>query len=246
MLRPVDIATKHSLDFIQTYAREKSDVLEIGCGEGDVAQMLQSSGYRVTAIDGDNHAVATARAKGVNAARARWPDYQSGKTDVVLFTRSLHHIHDLDGAVTAAQMRLHDDGFLLIEDFAFNEADDRTSNWFAAQLRSDPLANLLMEMPGSFAKKVLCASEPHAAWHSDHDHDLHSIQAMEAAVTARFDVKAIHRVPYLYRYLIPVLPQTKEAAGVIETFFRKEEQMIASGSIVPIGRRIAASLKHGD
>ena len=241
MIRPVDIATKHSVDFIRAYAPTKCEMLEIGCGEGDVAQKLQSFGFKVTAIDTDDAAVARAREKSVNAAVARWPDFQSELFDAVLFTRSLHHMHDLKAAIAAAKLRLHPDGLLLVEDFAFDEADARTSRWFADQLRARPVAKMLVPPKDSFIAKVLGAERPHDAWHSNHGHDLHSAETMRTEIAAQLSVKNAVSAPYLYRYLIPALPETPKAAALLEDFLNKEEQMIASGDIVSIGRRVIAS-----
>ncbi len=245
MSRPVEIATKQTVEFIRAYAREKGNVLEIGCGEGDVAQSLGNFGFYVTAIDSNNDAVAAARNKNVNAFTARWPDFACDMMDAIIFTRSLHHIHDLTDAITGARNRLRKSGVLLIEDFGFYQADERTSGWFAAQLRSERVAALLSASPDSFAGQILAAPKAHDAWHSNHGHDLHSIDAMNAAIAAEFDITARERVPYLYRYLIPALPETAEAADIVENFFNAEEQMIASGDIIPIGRRIIASSKNG-
>lgn len=245
MMRPIDIATKHTVEFIHSHVRPYGAILEIGCGDGAVAQQLHLLGHEVTAIDTDADAVAGARKKSVNAEEARWPDFPSMLMDAIAFTRSLHHMDDLNGAIAAARSRLRDGGVLLIEDFAFYEADEQTSAWFAAQLRSESVASLLSASPDSFAAKILAAPKAHDAWHSNHGHDLHSIDAMADAVAAEFDIKDRQHVPYLYRYLIPALPETAAAADIVEYFLHAEEQMIAAGDIIPVGRRIVASLKAG-
>lgn len=242
MMRPIDIATRHCVDFIRAYAPAKCDVLEIGCGEGNVAQRLQSFGFNVTAIDADSACVARAQENSVNAVEAHWPDFQSDQVDAILFTRSLHHMHDLDSALSAARMRLREGGVLLVEDFAFYEADTKTSDWFANHLRARPIAKSLTPPADTFVAKILGATEPHAAWRSDHGHELHSIETMATAVAAQLNVRNIINGAYLYRYLIPALPESQEAAALLEGFFNKEELAIASGEIAPIGRRIIASI----
>lgn len=245
MMRPFDIATRHTVDFINSHVRPNSTILEIGCGDGDVAHQLNSLGHDVTAIDTDAGAIDRARGKSVNAVAARWPDYQSDPMNVIVFTRSLHHMGDLNGAIAAARSRLRDGGALLIEDFAFYAANEQTSAWFAAQLRRDPITKLLEAAPDSFAEKLLEASPPHNAWHSNHGHDLHSIEAMTAAVAAQFQIQSVDSTPYLYRYLIAALPGTNEAADLVDDFFSQEKEMIASEGIIPIGRRIIATQKDG-
>ncbi len=239
--RLVDIATQHTADFISSHAPKGGAVLEIGCGQGDLAQVLETSGFKVTAIDGDKDAIVAARARGVNAANATWPTYQSDKVDAILFTRSLHHMHELDAAISAARARLTGHGVLLIEDFAFDKADARTINWFVAKLKSDRFARRLSPPRDSFVANILRANDPKAAWRHDHDHDLHTIEAMQTAVAAQFGQSSTHTAPYLYRYLIPALPESDEAVILVEDFLSQEKDMIASGGITPIGRRIIAS-----
>jgi hypothetical protein len=45
-------------------------------------------------------------------------------------------------------------------------------------------------------------------------------------------------VAYLYRYLVPALPETGEAAQIVEQVKCEEERRAAAGAIVPIGRRM--------
>ena len=246
MQRPLDIATKITADFISFHAGPSASILEIGCGDGDLALELQEKGHRVIAIDSDGDAVARARGKSVNAFEGHWPDFASEQMDIVAFTRSLHHVHNLPGAIDAARARLRPDGLLLVEDFAFDRVDERTCVWFAGQLKSAPVQSLLNAPPDSFVAKVLSADNPQDAWHSDHDHDLHSIEAMAEAIESEFDYKSVVATPYLFRYLIPALPETPAAAEFLLAFAKNEDRMIKSREIAPIGRRVVAGQNSGD
>ena len=77
-------------------------ILEIGCGRGDLAARLLQDGFRVTAIDTDNDSISAARLLGIDDRIAKWPDFDDGRFEAVLFTRSLHHIHPLREAVKRA------------------------------------------------------------------------------------------------------------------------------------------------
>ena len=77
-------------------------ILEVGCGTGELASRLSQDGCSVIAIDSDPDSVMAARRLGVDARVATWPDFDGGNFDAVLFTRSLHHIHPLDGSVKHA------------------------------------------------------------------------------------------------------------------------------------------------
>src|SRR5262249_35503901 len=105
--------------------------LEVGCGDGRLAARLSADGYDVTAIDLDGDVVAAARARGVHATKADWLAYADRATyDAILFTRSLHHIHDLDAAVVRCLDRLASDGLVVVDDFAIEAMDEATAEWF--------------------------------------------------------------------------------------------------------------------
>ena len=237
---PIDIAARHTADFIQTFAAAGCDVLEIGCGAGEVAQKLQAGGFNVTAIDADKDAAAAARARGVEAFAAAWPDFESEEVDVVVFTRSLHHIHDLKGAVHAAHARLREGGVLLVEDFAFDQTDERTIEWFQRTMNENPLAGALKPPPQSLVADVLSANDVKEAWGRHHHHDLHSIDAMAEAIAEAVGGCEKQAAPYLYRYLIACLRDTAEAAALLVQFLEKENEAIAEQQITPLGRRIIA------
>ena len=167
--------TLDTLAFVETWVerRRRGGVLEVGCGEGDLAAALMSRGYRVLAVDADAAAVETARARGVDAHHASWPDFEARPADAVLFTRSLHHIDGLDGAVARAQECAP---LLLIEDFAFTEADRRLIEWIRGEL-----------------------AEIGVPWDVT-SHHIHGFSAMRDAIAPHFEILSTEEVPYCYRY----------------------------------------------
>jgi hypothetical protein len=60
-------------------------------------------------------------------------------------------------------------------------------------------------------------------------------------VAGHFTVEDTCAVPYLYRYLEPLLPATAAAADFLQEIFEQEARLGARGDIVLIGRRIVAS-----
>jgi SAM-dependent methyltransferase len=153
--------------------RPGGSILEVGCGDGELAAALQSRGYRVLAIDADATAVAAAREREVDAHHASWPDFEPRAADAVLFTRSLHHIDDLDGAVERARECAP---LLLVEDFAFTEADPRLIEWIRGEL-----------------------AQIGVPW-DETPHDIHSFSGLRDAIARHFDILAMEAVPYCYRY----------------------------------------------
>src|SRR5918998_551621 len=68
-------------------------VLEVGCGEGELARAMAGEGYEVVAIDPD-------APEGPIFRRTTIEEFDDpGPFDAVVASRSLHHVHDLGGAL---------------------------------------------------------------------------------------------------------------------------------------------------
>ena len=119
-------ATLETLAFALRWIGERSRIIEVGCGAGELAGQLQARGHIVTGIDSDPNAVEACRDRGVNAIHASWPHVALPLVDAILFTRSLHHMAPLDLAVMRARELAP---LLLIEDFALHEVSPRFVKW---------------------------------------------------------------------------------------------------------------------
>lgn len=232
-----DPATDYSYDFVTEALPEGAvRVLEIGCGEGLLAERLQADGFEVLALDSNPDCVAAARARGVEARRSRWPDSSFGRFDAVLFTRSLHHVDDLDGGVAAAFDCLEKAGRLIVEDFDFDYRDEATLGWFADLLR-DPAAGLDPGASRFLAALATAGQSPLEAWRSEHHHELHSAAAIEAALRRRAARVDVDGAAYFFRYLAGAA-----APARVRAVRGQEIALIRAGSIEPLGRRFVAQL----
>ena len=167
--------------------------------------------------------------------------HQSVSFDAIAFTRSLHHINPLGEAIARARELLNRKGLLLIEDFALDEVDETTVDWFVKVLRSKQAKALINPIADQLATELLSASDVMQTWRHSRAHDVHSFPAMKEAIAAHFVVRKIQSVPYFYRYLIPVLTDTLEAASFVRKVFQQEIILGNRGEIVLLGRRIVAS-----
>jgi SAM-dependent methyltransferase len=223
----------HTLSFVLgVIGMRASRILEIGSGSGALAARLASSGHRVVALDSSLDAVLEARSRGVDARHIVWPHFYSDPFDFVLFTRSLHHIGPLDQSLLRASEVLIPEGRVFVEDFAFHAAGRETIQWFR-----DHLEELRGEITGdrqSFACRILDARDPISEWAHDADH-IHSAEVIYASLSEVFEIEMESAVPYLYRYLEPLLPVPRLAE-----FADAEKAAIAHGSIRAIGRRYVA------
>jgi 2-polyprenyl-3-methyl-5-hydroxy-6-metoxy-1,4-benzoquinol methylase len=239
---PTDVPTRETLIFLASCIPVGAEILEIGCGEGQVACELLRRGYRVTALDSDPEAVARAQKRGVPAVVGSWPQFRSRAFfDAIVFTRSLHHISPLPEAMARARELLNSMGLLLIEDFAFEEADEATIDWFVRVLRSKQGTALINLVAGQLVTELLSSTDVLDAWQHNRGHDVHSSTTMNKAIAEHFVVRETQSVPYLYRYLIPVLAENANAAAFVSEVFQEELLLGQRGKVVLLGRRIVAS-----
>jgi len=238
---PIDVPTRETVTFLASYLHCGAEILEVGCGEGHVASELSRRGYRLIGVDSDHDVIAQAQRRGIRAIVASWPEFDRPPVDAIAFTRSLHHINPLRKAVGRARELVRPKGLLFLEDFAFDEANKTTVQWFLDVLRSQRGAALINPVAGEFVTELLRSKDAEGVWHQSHDHGLHSMTAISRAIAEYFTVREMRSVPYLYRYLVPVLAETSAAAAFVEEVFREEAHLGERGNIVLVGRRIVGS-----
>jgi hypothetical protein len=206
-------------------------VLDAGCGEGALSRWLADAGYAVTSIDADPAAVAAARAAGVPAVRADLAGYDDEPFDAVVMLLSLHHMHPLSAALDRAGHLLRPGGTLILDEYAWDWADDATIRWFydiaallAAAGVTDPPAD---------------GDQLPARWRSRHTIDgamCNGGQAMIAAVAERLGDVSVRRVPYLARHLLAGRGNRK----VLAELCRIEREHLADATLAATGFRLTA------
>lgn len=215
-------------------------LIEIGCGTGELAAHLARDGFEVIAIDRDRERVAAARRLGVDARVAAWPDFHDGRFDAVLFTRSLHHIHPLREAVQGSVECLSEGGRVIVEDFAYECADEKTLRWFTSATRLLGAAGLLVERD-ELLDATLRQGASLEIWRAHHDHDLSPAAEIEAELRAAAGEVAKESVAYYFRYLAGAMAGLETRAAVAEALADQEAELISSSAIIPLGRRWVAS-----
>jgi SAM-dependent methyltransferase len=154
-------------------------VLEIGCGPtGELASALAADGFEVLAIDPVAPAGALFR-----RARVEELGLEEGPFDGAVAIRSLHHLHDLGPAMAKVVSLLRPDGVFVVEEFAWDLADEPTLAWLDAQ--RDATAD----------RRHLLAD-----WVAEH-RDLHGDEALRDGLESRFEARSFERGPDLYREL---------------------------------------------
>jgi SAM-dependent methyltransferase len=243
----MDLSTGETLAFVLRAFREAGldgavRALEVGCGGGHLAARLTQAGHSVLAIDASEDAVRQARGRGVDARVARFPDFaEAGPFDAILFTRSLHHIPRIDEVMVRARTLVRAGGALVVDDFAHNRVDGTTAAWAFGMMKlvftlistgADPARN------GDWEER----DDPLAAWRTKHTdrHALHSDDVMLEAVSARFTLGPLERVPYFYRYACRYLDEHPNGVAAADAMLWAERALVGQGVIVPIGLRFVA------
>ena len=236
-----DLPTLETVAFIKAHVPYRAcRILEVGCGDGGVAEDLKSNGHEVIAIDSDAQAITRANARGVDARVASWPDFDAAPFDVVLFTRSLHHIKPLPEAVKRAKQVLKKGGPVLVEDFAFDEMDAPWQDWLYSHLVRLDTAGLLQRPGDGLAEKILEHHGSHDACHCDRDHELHSVPAMLACLQEYFSRVNETTAPYLYRYVCAILEDTERGYAEAAKILELEKRLAQTRGVPLIGKRFVA------
>lgn len=239
----MQFGTRFTLDFVERSLPGKGRrVLEVGCGSGELAASLAQNQFAVVAIDCDPDAVAGAQQLGVDARVATWPDFDGGRFDAVLFTRSLHHIHPLVKALKQAADSLLPRGRLIVEDFAYEAVDDATLRWFGAAIQALDRRNLLIK-DNEFLNALRLNTETLSAWRANHERELHTAANISGQINGVFAKVTREDVPYFFRYLTNTIVPGANRYRIVEKFAEEEAAMISEGTIIALGRRFVATKK---
>jgi SAM-dependent methyltransferase len=233
-----DVPTAETLAFVTSYLPPSPcRILEVGSGDGALAGRLKELGHQLLAIDASADAVARARQQGVQAKQARWPDFDEGTYDVVLFIRSLHHMDDLQGAIRQARKLLASGGRVIVEDFAVDGLTALASEWLYQLLSVFDTAGLIRREGAEFPNWLLQHAGALDSWRTAHGHHLHSGDAMLNSLKEHFPKVDTAVAPYLYRYICPLFRKDADRRGLALRILDLERRFAAVGGMSLIGRR---------
>jgi SAM-dependent methyltransferase len=199
------------LDFACSHLPESpARVLEVGCGQGELARALVERGFDVVAIDPE-------APEGPILHRIGLEDFSAeGAFDAVVASVSLHHIHDLAGALDKIVSLLRPAGVLVLEEFAKERLAGTTAVWYYEQRRA-------LARAGNAESEVL---DDFAEWErrtGDNLADIHPASAIRAGLETRFAERFFEWSPYLYSWRLD------------DAVERLERRLFAEGSIEATG-----------
>lgn len=244
---PLPLPEAETLRFLErVLPAAPARLLEVGCGDGWIAAALAALGYEVTALD-----EAPAPAPGVAPEGVAWiasdflffegaPD--GAPFDVILFSRSLHHIAPLDRALDHAASLLAPGGLLVAEEFAVERVNHPTARWWY-DLEAVLVAASILSPPDPVLAAV---RNPLGRWRQEHaaDPPLATGHAMLAGVRERFETGPAEEAPYLYR-AVAARAAPDHDPGVADRVVRQvhevEERLIRERDIAAAGLRIVGT-----
>jgi SAM-dependent methyltransferase len=205
-------------DFVREQLPEPpARVLEVGCGAGELTTALAVEGHDVLGVD-------PVAPQGDRFRRVRLEDLQpdEGPFDAVVASHALHHIRDLDHAVGRIVDLLRPEGVLVLDELAWDLADEPTLDWLYNQRRALAAAGR-GEAPASL-------DATREEWEAEHL-GVHGFEAIREAVGARFEERAFAPAPFLHRLLGGVSTEVLEQA------------LVDAGAIRALGFRYAGLVR---
>ncbi len=146
-------------------------------------------------------------------------------------------MHDV--SVRHAANSLVKGGVIIVEDFAYESADEKTLHWFCSAIRLVE-ATSLWTASGKFIDKVSSKTETFKAWRENHENELHTAIEIDAQVEKVFGRVIRENAAYYFRYIANALTATGKRDAILQAFAEQEETLAADGSIVALGRRFVA------
>jgi len=192
-------------------------VLEVGCGEGELALALARAGHSVTAID-------PRAPEGPIFRRARIEEFTDpDQFDHVVASLSLHHVEDLSMALDNIADLLRPGGTLIVVEFAWDRIDEAMAEWALDRL---PAASP-SEKPswlGRCCRGWTRGGEGGSHYHGDDaeahfagwagEEGLHNSRQVRAELERHFVERHFEWVPYLYPDLGDGVSESDESAAI--------------------------------
>lgn len=170
-------------------------VLEVGCGNGELAVALTAAGHDVVAIDPKAPTGAIFR-------RVRLQEFDDrARFDAVVASLSLHHIHHLAAAVEKIAAMLRPRGCFLLNEFAWERLDHQAARWVVEREAKTPRGQ---------DERV---ADVQAEWKREHA-GLHTGASLLAALAGPFECLHLEWVPYVARMTGDPAAEPEEARAI--------------------------------
>lgn len=226
-------------------------VCEVGCGRGALAAALAAAGYQVVGLEPNPESAEQARERGVDVRGEALAEHRPAEPyHVILFTRSLHHIADLDGALDHALDLLTPDGVLVAEEFARERADRAAAEYLFDTLTLLAAAGAAEPLDDGDATDD-GAADPLRRWHhhfhghhDDHEAPEHDVADILRALGARGCAVTTTTMPALWRMVLHRLTDGPAATTIATTVRAVEHRRVADGTLPALGTFLIVDRKE--
>lgn len=241
---PFELGVDETVDFLEAFLlKTPLRILDVGCGRGALAARLKILGHEVLALDQSPKAAELSRQYDIDVSVTDFIRYQSDTLfDVVLFSRSIHHMHPLNEAIHRAHALLQNKGLLVLEEFAYNWMTEPTAHWYYAMLVTLEMTNVIP--PKENNATTAPTLDPYRLWYNNYEeHHVHTGEAMRDAVKQSFTVIHESKAAYLYRYAIERMRNDERNVRIARALLTSEKVLISEGVLAPLGLRLIAMKK---
>jgi hypothetical protein len=215
-------------------------VLEVGAGDGIIADRLRADGFNLVAIDSHAGTAAAATEQGrpvLHRDFRSWDGDDFGPFAAIVFTRSLHHIDPIEHALDQV-VRLAPGGLFVAEEFGYELLDAA-----GAQLLID--AQSVAAAAGVSDGEVTAVADPAFAWNHRMDgHGVTPSNRMIDAIKTIADFEQLGHGRFVARMVAHALdPTHPQAAAVRDLMIATEDSRIAAGTLPAAGLRFVARVR---
>lgn len=264
-LTPTQFAALSTSDYVEGHLEPGARILDVGAGHGYIAANLAKAGFQVTALEKGEKGLATLKKLKVKGLTVMDGDFNEqtaeslhGRFDAILFSRVLHHLEPLRGTLKLTEGLLKKEGVVIVEDFSYERVDERTCAWLfplAKMLHDSTVkegaaaAQHLYRHPWIHEMGVAEAESPEAyvhqslaVWRRHHEekHHIAPFEHIKSVMQDSFTFELESRVPYLFRYLCDLLPDTAEGGMTAREMAYWEAALAETGAIAAVGVRLVA------
>lgn len=219
-------------------------ICEVGCGRGALAAALGAAGYQVVGLEPNPESAGQAAARGVDVRSEALADHRPAEPyEVILFTRSLHHIAELDAALDHALGILAPDGVLIAEEFARERADRAAAEFLfdtVAVLAAAGAAELPADEAGEPDDPVLRWHHHFHGHHDDYPAPEHDVADILRALDRHGCAVRTSTMPAVWRMVAHLLTDTPAATTIATTVRDLERRRVADGTLPPLGTLLIA------
>lgn len=216
-------------------------IVEVGAGDGVMAERLRNDGFNIVAIDSSEATAAAAREQGRDVIHADWRSWDGGghaPFAAVVFTRSLHHIDPIDHAMDQI-VKLAPGGLVVADEHGYELLDAA-----GAQMLFDAWS--LVAAAGMSDKDAVAVADPVFAWEHrmEVEHEITPSHRLLSAIGEIADIEQQGNGRFVSRMLTHALdPTHPRAADVRDLVIAIEDSRIAAGLLPAAGLRFVARVR---